>query len=506
MLWVLGKGTHPLQIILRCHIQQASERRWGTADLSWTVSQCGTMKISGSAPWRRICSSWATLRRRLKPKRPANLEEWKELPLWRPHLNHIDGSLARCSSIPQKALRDSGFNRMGDVLDTATSAISWAEARRRGAPQNCEAAFRQLVLNLQLVPILDQPEEPHDLFLQGMSLVNNDRVWQFRIKARHLSERWLPFMIGSEPIRTFRYTGHYLVPITTCKPDSQAILKRIIVRSPKFANSHLHMGEWTRENLLLTQYKWKDGTGLLHSSTAQLRLLQVADHSRPHSAFSKWENQLACTIPTEIWNFTWIPYCSAAENTFLWQLLYRIPATNRWRFPDRPSTDPNTWCPRCPLNVLEDNLHCIWACGTSRRCWEWCSQLISWVASGHHRGGQLTPAHVLVGEPLPVSWDAPHRLWHTIRAIMCWTIWKNRNLHVFTGEISNTDRMIGQAWARLRVYVMVAWKELLVKVRMHKFTLAKDVDRMSDMFGHNGRIWTVHGTDIHLPSIPPRPP
>lgn len=67
-------------------------------------------------------------------------------------------------------------------------------------------------------------------------------------------------------------------------------------------------------------------------------------------------------------------------------------------------TDPNTWCSCCPLNVLEDSLHCIWACG----CWLWCSQLTSWVSTGHPRGGQLTLAHVLIGEPLPVCWKTPH--------------------------------------------------------------------------------------------------
>lgn len=76
MLWILGEGNHPLQVILRSHIHDASVRRWGTADMTWTVSSCGTMRMKGSAPWRNICRGWTKLRGHLKPSRPANIEEW----------------------------------------------------------------------------------------------------------------------------------------------------------------------------------------------------------------------------------------------------------------------------------------------------------------------------------------------------------------------------------------------------------------------------------------------
>lgn len=210
------------------------------------------------------------------------------------------------------------FNCMADVLQNATSAISWEEARQRGAPLNCEAAFIALVQNLQLIPILEHPNEPEEPFLQGTSDLDKNLVWQFRVPNIHLSEGWLPFVNRNEPTRTFRYMGHHLVPISNCIPARHAILKRIIVRSPKFANSHIHLGRWQRDNLMITQYQWRDGTAILQSSTAQLKILQVLDHSRQHSALSKWERQLACTIPTKIWQDTWMPFRSAAEDTFLW--------------------------------------------------------------------------------------------------------------------------------------------------------------------------------------------
>lgn len=76
MLWILGNGAHPLQIILRSHIHNALVRRWGTEDLTWIVTKCGTMRMAGSAPWKNICSGWAELKKRgdAKRKRRCNVE------------------------------------------------------------------------------------------------------------------------------------------------------------------------------------------------------------------------------------------------------------------------------------------------------------------------------------------------------------------------------------------------------------------------------------------------
>lgn len=203
---------------------------------------------------------------------------------------------------------------------------------------------------------------------------------------------------------------------------------------------------------------------------------------------------------------TWLAYRSAAENTFLWQLLYRIPATNKWRFPRGDANDPDTWCNRCQLNLQEDIYHCIWGCSASSECWIWCSKLIAWISARQARGVQLTAAHVLVGELLPDHWDTPSCCWHTLRAVMCWIVWKDRNQHVFNGEITNPHRMIGQAWSRLGAYVKIAWRDLLSQVRQQKCTLSEARERMCLMYGDNGKIWTLQGIVIQVSPVPPRPP
>lgn len=55
IIWVTMPRTHPLREILRGHIGQMSHRRWGTADLSWIVSPCGSLNTTSSSTWGSIC-------------------------------------------------------------------------------------------------------------------------------------------------------------------------------------------------------------------------------------------------------------------------------------------------------------------------------------------------------------------------------------------------------------------------------------------------------------------
>lgn len=227
---------------------------------------------------------------------------------------------------------------MADILTNGNVPIQWEEARRRGAPVNCERAFNVLTQNVKALPEIRPPEEEQDLFLED---ANCGRIWPYRIAASHATERWIPFMNLTEPVRTFKTVGSILSPIVKCRPPADAHLQRIIVRAPWHSGRLFHLGRWHRERLMITQYRWQDGTPLLHSSTAQLRLLQVHGQAAAHSALHKWNRQLGTPVPDEIWISTWLPFRSAAENT-LWQLVYRIPATNHWRHPDRPASDPDT--------------------------------------------------------------------------------------------------------------------------------------------------------------------
>lgn len=173
------------------------------------------------------------------------------------------------------------------------------------------------IRNLKEIPEIENPDSPRDLFVEGLEGINQHFVWQFRLPARHISERRIPFLAHSDPIRTFRSFGSHLVATTNRRPDLNLQLHRVLERTPSHSNQHIHMGPWIPENLMSTQYQWEDGTMLLNSSTPQLRLLQVFGTNAAHGAVRKWEVQLGCRASESIWQATWISYRSAAENTFM---------------------------------------------------------------------------------------------------------------------------------------------------------------------------------------------
>lgn len=116
MMWILGPGERPLQLILRSHIYDLSARKWGVHDLTWIVSGGGSNNSRGSEPWRNICKAWGKLKPMLTSQTPRNLMEWQALPLWRPHCNHRNQKLALCSTKAQQMLRTEGLNIMSGVL------------------------------------------------------------------------------------------------------------------------------------------------------------------------------------------------------------------------------------------------------------------------------------------------------------------------------------------------------------------------------------------------------
>lgn len=432
MLWILMSGPHPLRSILRAHIEGVSWRRWGTRDLSWIVSRCGKVRMAGSAPWQAICKGWDGMKRWLNPSKPANEEECRHLPLWRPQINHLQPTLARCGTAKQKALRECGLHIMADVLNQDGSFISWEVMQRRGAVQACELPFRNLIQNLKARPEVSPPDLAIQFYMEESWSHGLPKVWQFSLPAAQLTEAGIASMPRGAPERSFRREGPHLRPTSLDPPGPELLIHRIIVGSPAQCSTRSYMGPWQGCDPVL-HYEWQDGTALTDTSTAQLRRMQVRQLARPHSALTRWETRLDCAAPPDIWFLTWLSFRSAVENTCLWQILYQVLATQKWRLPNRPAWDRESWCSRCSLGLVEDTFHCIWGCPTSRKCWTWGYWVIKLVSRCPQNPLHLRADHVILATALPQAWEVPFQLWHSIRAILCWLIWKDRNAHVFGG-------------------------------------------------------------------------
>lgn len=430
MLWTMGPSPHPLRRIYQSHVHELSEKKWGSRDLTWIVSPGGGTSSRGSAAWQNISRAWAKLKPSLSAVTPRNEDEWRQLPIWRPHRNHITHTNVKCSSQGQRWLRQLGPNTMGDFMAPDGRLAAWQDIYQGPTNNRGERAFRRVVENLRDIPALDDTPILHPLFFEAVDDRGNQCIWQYNVPAADTSLNWAELHTRFNPIRTLYASGGALLAGPHNAPTPRTLAYRVLLRLPAECGPlHHYFGQWNPENAWLTQYQWTDGTALLNTSTRQLHRLLARQRSTPHSALQKWTTSLACEIPPTIWGSIWVSSRGASENVFLWQLLYRIIATQKWRFPRSSATDPHTWCTRCTLGIREDIIHCIWNCPISALCWRWCEYLLSLASTNRTAHIALLPANIFVAWPLPLEWQIPPGLWLILRPILCWQIWKDRNGH-----------------------------------------------------------------------------
>lgn len=511
MTWILGPEPHPLRVILTSHIRELSKRKWGVPGLSWVVTKGGSSESFGSPPWQNICRAWGALKPLLRKLEPRNQEEWEMLPLWRPHHHHLSETKVQCTSLAQHRLREAGLLTVGDISEANGQISAWESLPVNQDDLVGRRAYTALVANIRHQAFFDIQPGPHQVYCGEARLILiliYGRIWLYDVPQQQVSSRWPIIRDAALPISTFRCRAGMLSKITRCCPPNNAILHRVLIRQSEGSTAQKsHFGSWSQQRNLLLQYKWSDGTAFLDTCTSQLRSIQALQRLKPHKVAVKWERELGRGIPAEIWRETWLNFRGANENTFLWQMYFRAIATQRWRFPSLPADDPQIRCSRCNLGAKEDILHCVWGCPLSQPCWQWGTGIL--IASSERRNrigglrGSIEPSHVFLAAPLPADWQVPGRIWHILRAVISWQVWKSRNEHYMANRPTDPRRTIRKAWHRFSMYLRKEWLYLRRKISNGRLSLAEAESTMQANFGTNHEIWGLHGLTIH---VPPRPP
>lgn len=166
MLWVALNDNHPLRTILQSHIRKFSWKCWHTRDLLWLVSPCGHLQGEGFDTWQHICRTWEGLRKHLRGCSPVNVDEWRALPLWRPHQNHHSyiPILRLCRA--QQTLRNAGLLHMGDIMNLWGQFLAWDSMANQGLPLSCRNAFQALIASLKPAPDLNPSLDVCELFME----------------------------------------------------------------------------------------------------------------------------------------------------------------------------------------------------------------------------------------------------------------------------------------------------------------------------------------------------
>lgn len=205
MVWALGPGNHPLRIILRSHIQDLSERSWGSRDFTWTVSKGGGRRSEGSTVWQNICIAWDTLKTLLIPNPPRNTEDWGNLPLWSPHSAHINPKLVRCKSQAQHRLRAAGMMTVSNISSPLGAILPWHLVATNPDDRGGRKAYESMVANLREIPDFPRVSKLQTVFFEN-GVVNGAHpglVWQYSSPESDVTSEWQALPQRLTPTKAF---------------------------------------------------------------------------------------------------------------------------------------------------------------------------------------------------------------------------------------------------------------------------------------------------------------
>lgn len=255
---------------------------------------------------------------------------------------------------------------------------------------------------------------------------------------------------------------------------------------------------------MASYFTWKDDRGYFKTSTSHIRKILTKKPSCHHVAITKWISRFGWVenmehLQTETWN----KQISQVENAFLWQLVYHVPMTLKYRFRKLPTSDRRTQCTRCVLDIPESTDHYIFSCPTSEDVWQWAHALLG-TLTPPSTYFSLTPLHVFLVDLLPST--IPVSTWQILWAIVYYGIWKGQKNHYIPIPPipCSSSSVISLIWAWFRHYINKEWRELLSTCDTRQRTLEWAAQRMKKQFGDNNIVFSIQNRQISLPQSGPR--
>lgn len=198
---------------------------------------------------------------------------------------------------------------VADILSPQGYLQPWETITANPRDQAGRKAYLALTANLRPPPLFQPSTESEHIFFEGLEGEATNTVWQFTIPKERVSSHCHLIRARFPPVKTLTVRAGFLTPIPGLPTAPPINAQRILVRTP-VGKTHIrsHFCPWTTHSSFLMQYHWCDDTPLLHTSTSELRQIQTQQRYSSHKALSKWETQLNCPIPEDLWKNVLLNY------------------------------------------------------------------------------------------------------------------------------------------------------------------------------------------------------
>lgn len=416
----------------------------------------------------------------------------------------------------QQRLFQEGISEFRHITSIEGDILQWPQRAVDDLAPGWQRACTKLVSNpLPIALPLHQSPKKQLVYVTSLPLQEGSTIWQLEMTRAQQVQRWLPGELTISARHAFRYNRGrnrgLLANIFHSEPPQNVVLTQLVT-APNRGHDANRLPTEVLGSVFdpigqTVLYTWRNGAEIFTADTRQLRLLQSPAAEPLHIGPHKWTVEFSWTPrPSLLWNPLWKSYRAEIENCFLWQIMYRIPATDQWRFPLAGETQPETWCTRCQGRALEDVTHCFWACPKSMEIWDWIRMLVQRAVQSQTSYVTLTAPHVLLGRNLPAHYKISNRWWSTIRAAALWQIWKLRCARCMDHKPSSALILRSKIWHRLQVYLRETWQSYRLELDSGQISVQTAKNHMTARFGDDALVFTFTGRKLILPVSPPRAP
>jgi hypothetical protein len=285
---VVTEGSHPLQIILSFWIRELSFRKWGVRDFTWMFNACQNIQTEGSGVWINMIKAWNGASRCTTLQELVQGKDISGLPIWTPSVIHLDARETGCKTPAQRAIRQAGFNRFGDVLQDGV-VMTWEDLQANRLARRHKTTFCKLCSNLQVPVVQEGSHKEGPTFVAPDPLSSTGWIWEYKLEGEEIRDKWSQGQLLGIPNQVFQLVSGRLMPLQE-KVRPEGRVQRVLVGKTKGCGkdkSLFLVGTLDTDQGEADRHCWKDGRPIFESSTGHLRRLIAKVPVEEHVSIQK---------------------------------------------------------------------------------------------------------------------------------------------------------------------------------------------------------------------------
>ncbi|KAL3683570.1 hypothetical protein R1sor_001592 [Riccia sorocarpa] len=184
MRWAFQRGDHPLQMIIRFHVEEANIAAFGVPGSQWIHTPARRRGMNMSTVLLNVFKSWERLKKDITHGELYTLEDWKNVVVWGSAQGSSYGKVRKSSTQARRLLWECDYSKVGDFTNARGDYLATWETRKiMGA--------EQLLMKKAFINLMGQLKNPKEIQWQSEDILtcyfgdesNPGMLWERQIKG-----------------------------------------------------------------------------------------------------------------------------------------------------------------------------------------------------------------------------------------------------------------------------------------------------------------------------------